>query len=296
MIITSYTPRSYGKVKEFIVAENQKILLMPVGDVQEGSRGWPEEKFVNHMKWGMERGATFLGMGEYIDFASTSQRAILTTLRDSTTEELDDMIRERLKRFADLISFTKGHWIGLLEGHHYWQFEDGTTSDQFLCEQWKTDSNKCHFLGTSALVRINQHISKHPEADCLVYCHHGMGGGRTLGGKLNRLEDLLKIIEADIYLMGHVHTKVSDPIDKQYISSDGIHHHRTKLLGRTGGFQRGYLSTSPRPLDKAAIKSRGTYIEKGTMVPTSLGGLAIGIGYEKIEGSAYYRPTIHHTV
>ncbi len=291
MIITTYRPKKVKSGIPFLLAENQQMILMPIGDIHEGSPGWPQKKVVAHLKWGMDRGAIFLGMGDYFDFVSISQRTIMHQFRDSTKEQLDDMMRSRIQSFLDLIKFTKGHWIGMLEGHHYWQFSGGLTSDQFLCA-----GLDCHFLGTSALVRIDQHIPKHQEADCLIYCHHGMGAGRTLGGKLNRVEELLKIIEADIYLMAHVHTKISDPLDRQYISPDNIHHHRTKLLARTGGFQRGYVSTSPRSLTKPAFDSRGTYIEKATMTPTSLGGLAIGIGYEKIEGSSYYRPTLHHSV
>lgn len=177
MIITSFRARKEKPSIPFILAENQQILLMPVGDIHEGSSGWPEDKVIGHLEWGMERGATFLGMGEFCDFTSGSQRAIAQQFRGSTKEELDDMIRSRLRTFLDLIKFTRGRWIGLLEGHHFWQFADGTTSDQFLCM-----GLDCHFLGTSALVRMNQHIAKHPEADCIVYCHHGSGAGRTLGG------------------------------------------------------------------------------------------------------------------
>jgi hypothetical protein len=291
LIILNFKPKTHEAKDKFVLVENQKMLLMPVGDVHEGSPGWPREKFVTHLQWGMDRGATFLGMGEFLDFASTSQRAIANQFRDATKEQLDDMIRSRLEVFLDLIKFTKGRWIGLLEGHHFWQMADGTTSDQFLCM-----GLDCPFLGTSALIRIDQHISRHPESDCLVYCHHGSGAGRTLGGKLNRVEELLKIIESDVYLMAHVHTKIADPLDRQYISPDNTHYHRTKLLARTGGFQRGYLSSSPKSVLKPAFHSRGTYIERGTMIPTSLGGLAIGIGYERIRGSQYYRPTLHHCV
>lgn len=276
---------------DFQLTKNQKVLLMPLGDIHEGMPNWPKNKFLGHLKWGMERGASFLGMGEYFDFMSTSQRQIAIMFRDSTKKQLDEMIEERVKKFTDLIKFTKGHWIGALEGHHYWVFQNGLTSDQLLCQELE-----CEFLGTSSLIRIGFDVVDHSEADCIVFAHHGIGGGRTIGGHLLRIEDLLKWVEADVYLMAHTHTKVSNPIDRQYISPDGTHYHRTKLLARTGGWLRGYLSHGPRPLTKPAVDSRGSYVERAAMVPTSLGGMAIGIGYDKIEGSKYYRPTLHYSV
>lgn len=38
-----------------------------------------------------------------------------------------------------------------------------------------------------------------------VYTSHGSGGGKRVGGKINRLEDMANIVDADIYIMGHVH-------------------------------------------------------------------------------------------
>jgi len=286
MIITKYRPVVYPK--QHIVTKNQKILLMPLGDIHEGSEDWPKKKFVEHLKWGIDKGATFLGMGDPFDFTSDSQRAIMAPLRESTKKQLDDFVRERVEKFAELIAFTEGRWIGMLEGNHSWQFQNGRTTDQLLCERLG-----CEFFGTSAFIRVAFGVQYHPEADCTIFVHHGIGGGRTVGGHLNRLEDLLKWIEADIYLMGHVHSKVNDPIDRQYIGPDGTHYHRTKLMARTGGWLRGYASSPPKEITAPAIESRGSYVEKHAMMPTSMGGLAIGIGYDRIEHSRYYRPTIH---
>lgn len=297
MIVLTYKPKKFKiVVEEFVnhLAKNQKMLLMPVGDIHEGSDGWPKEKFLYQLKFGMDRGATFLGMGDPLDFTSDSQRAIIAPLRDSTKKQLDDFMTERTERFAEMMNFTKGRWIGMLEGNHRWQFQDGTTTDQLLCRKLG-----CEFLGTSALIRISQGVSGHDEADCKIYAHHGVGGGRTAGGHLTRLEDLLKSFDADIYLMGHVHTKVNDPIDRQYVSKEGIHYHRTMLMARTGGWLRGYVSSPPKGLDVPAIESRGSYVEAKAMMPTSLGGLCIGIGYDEVEearikyGIKLYRPTIH---
>ncbi len=43
-----------------------------------------------------------------------------------------------------------------------------------------------------------------------IYVTHGYGGGgRRAGGKVNALEDLSRIVDADIYVMGHTHQPAS---------------------------------------------------------------------------------------
>ena len=191
------------------------------------------------------------------------------------------------------MEFTKGRWIGMLEGDHRWEYQDGTSADQQLCR-----ALQCAFLGDAALIRLEiPGVPKgHPEGDVLIYAHHGIGSSRLQGGHLHRVEDLLKIVEADIYLMGHSHAKVSAPIDQQRVTPDGIHYHRTKIIARTGAWMRGYLSSPPLPLDKPAVESRATYVEKAAYSPAAVGGLCFGVGAEQIEGSDYYRPTLHYSV
>ena len=280
----------YSPKTRFDLVKDQRALIMPIGDVHYGSRDWPLEKFKTHLDWGMERGSYFLGMGEYLDFLSHSQRALIGPMRDSAKELMDDMVKEKTLEFIDILKPTKGRWIGFLEGDHRWDFQDGSSVDQLIARYIGG-----HFLGTSALIRFKfDGVSRgHPEADCTVFCHHGTGASQTQGGSLNKVENMLKAFDADVYLMGHVHSKLAAPIDQQQVTPDGIHTHRTKVIARTGAWLLGYASSEPLDLDKPAILSRGSYVEQKAFIPSALGGLAIGLGVEQIHGSKYYRPQIH---
>lgn len=275
-----------------MLVRDQYILLMPIGDVHYCTKAFPEDKLKSHIQWGLDRGAYFVGMGEYLDLFSATQRLVLGGLRDSVRAQLDEMVKDKMDNLAYILEPTKGRWLGLLEGDHRWDFMDGNSADQYLCKRLK-----CDFLGTSGLIRIkNMHSPKnHPEADCLLYVHHGIGASRTEGGNLNRVGDLLKFLDADIYLMGHSHDKMAKSIDRQSISPDGVHYHQTKVIGRTGSWLRSYISTLPLDLDDPVIDSRGSYVEQAAYEPSALGGLCFGIGFEQIQGSKFYRPTIHHS-
>ena len=39
-----------------------------------------------------------------------------------------------------------------------------------------------------------------------LYALHGYGGGRRMGSRANKLEDLSAVVDANIYVMGHMHT------------------------------------------------------------------------------------------
>lgn len=276
----------------FILTANQRMLLCPIGDIHFGAPGFPEDKLREHIEWALARDARFIGMGEFLDFASYSQLMQMKPLRDSTRQLIDEAIQQSADNLLKILASTKGRWLGLLEGDHRWDFQTGRSVDQYLCEYLDAD-----FLGTSALIRVVPNGIKNRGADTLLYVHHGISSSRTQGGQLHRVEDLLKFIDADIYLMGHTHGKVAAPVDRLCLSPEGKVYHRTKILARTGGWLRGYVSHEPLSLDESVCESRGSYVEQRALAPSSLGGLCIGIGYELIGGSKkYYRPTIHLSV
>lgn len=287
--------------REFKLTANQRILLMPVGDVHAYSEHWPKERFKDHIQWGIDRGAYFLGMGEYFDFTSGSQRAILGALRPSQKATLDGFVKERVEEFAELIKGSKGNWLGMLEGHHYHEYVNGITSDQHLCQLMD-----CPFLGTSTLydLRFNDSARGHEHgATVTIYAHHGCGGGRKQGGHLHRVEDLIVGIEADIYLMGHSHSKANAPLDRLYRTRDGHLYHRTKLIARTGAFLRGYAGKAPMSTKIPAAESRGSYVEFSAMTPSALGGMVIGLGYKRVRYTndrgkeiSIHVPEIHYSV
>ena len=111
---------------------------------------------------------------------------------------------------------------------------------------------------------------------------------------LNRLGKISQGFEADIYLMGHSHAKAAAPTDRQYLSPNNHHYHRTKILARTGGWLLGYNSSGPKDLSESPSQSRGSYVERKALTPSALGGLCIGIGYEEVE-KGFFRPTLHYS-
>lgn len=255
----------------------EDILVLPIGDIQ--SSGRDEEiamgMLQRHIQWGVDHGAWFLGMGDYIDFMSPSNRAKFSNagLYDTALKTVDDKARSLTEDlYLRALKPSKGRWLGLLEGHHYHQHRDGTTTDQELAKMLDAP-----FLGTSAYVRLMLKMSKTRTGSVVIWCHHGVGSGSTLGAPLNKLERVMASWEADIYLIGHHHKKIAGPIDRIEPVWSGHRGkpalvHRTKIIACTGSFLKGYTAGATE-----GKVPRGGYVEKGMMNPVALGGILLKI-------------------
>lgn len=261
----------------------QETLIMPVGDIQYGAAECDFERFKRHIEWGVQQGAYFIGMGDYVDFGSPSNRGKLKaliaegTLYDTASDILDGAAAEHLEKLQEVLAPTKGRWLGLVEGHHFWEFSDGTTSDTRLCQFLDAP-----FLGTCGVVEVRFKIEgadgarshKKPPA-FQIWAHHGRGNGNLQSAPLNKLEGIVKSFPSiQVFLIAHHHKKVSgklNQVDFNFSSTGkGSSRGRNVILACTGGFLRGYLIGNKR-----GNRAQGSYVERGMMTPVALGGVVI---------------------
>jgi hypothetical protein len=264
--------------------------LRPIGDIHFGAKEFAEHHFKKNIQWGLDRGAWFLGMGDMTEMLASSQGKVFREFRETVKKEFSELYLKKVDDLVEILAPTKGRWLGMLTGNHTWTFEDGTNIEQLLCKKLG-----CDYFGSMGMIRVQPKKKEHTEASVTVLFHHGLTAPRTSGGNLNMLEQLLRGFEADIYLMGHSHTKVSATFDRLYMSQSGEIYHRTKLIARTGSWFKTYDAQGPLDLNIPAFESMGSYGELKAYTPSSLGGMAIGIGFEEME-SGLFRPKIHYSV
>lgn len=266
--------------KSLLLPDRDEALIMPLGDIQLDpdltAYGVPRscdiERLRKHVQWGVDRGAYFLGMGDYVDVASPSNRAKLKAVGfyDNITALMEKAAFEAEDELKEILAPTRGRWLGLLEGHHFFEYESGQTTDTRLAE-WLG----CPHLGTSTLVNVRFPRERgRGTPNFTVWAHHGRGGGKLLSGPLNQLEHVLKSFEADVYLVGHHHKQVAGKYQRlvgefPYSGKPRLRH-KSVILASTGSFLRGYTQGSKR-----GMVPRGGYVEQGLMNPVALGGLAI---------------------
>ena len=184
----------------------------------------------------------FIGMGDYTDLASPSNRARLKSanLYDTASDVIDQKALDLMDEVYEFLRPTRGKWLGLVEGHHFHELKDGTTTDMRLCEKLGGA-----FLGTTGLLHIQ--FQRPRSSQCIgfvLWAHHGTGNGQTGYYPLNRLEKIAAAWEqVDIFAMGHTTKSAHEFQNKVYprwTRRMDLAHRKVILVG-TGGYSKTYV-------------------------------------------------------
>lgn len=258
----------------------KEVPIIPIGDlqIQPNRELFDEKRFRKVIEWGVEHDAYYVGMGDFVDFASPSNRGKLRSaiadghLYDSAVDAMDAAAEEHLRWVMELLEPTRGRWLGLLEGHHMWEFQSGMTTDMKLAEYLG-----CPFLGTAAYINVRFDPPKEWKKsyhNLVIWAHHGRAGGRLLSTPLNQLENVIKGFDADVYLVGHHHKAVAGRMSRIYpkFNPSGKHElvHKDVYIACTGSFLKGWMENQRR-----GGRPSATYAEKGMMNPLALGHIVI---------------------
>jgi len=239
--------------------------LIPIGDLHVGSDGFNLEALDHTIRKGVADGCWFIGMGDFLDFMSSGnrQRQMEAGLYDTARTIIDDAADQLVKKVKAVLKPSVGRWLGLLEGNHYWVFDDGVTSDQALCQYVKAP-----FLGTCASIQVRFGNDHRKSITCEIWAHHGYGGGTTPGAILTKLMKAMAAFEADIYLMGHQHQLTTHKPDRLYTTHAPNPRTMAKqrLLVGTGSFMAGYKQGS-----RYAGRPQGSYVERRALQPSAIG-------------------------
>jgi hypothetical protein len=248
----------------------KKLYLAPISDIQFGQPGCDVNKLAAHVQYGVRHHWRFVGAGDYIDFASPSNRTRLrqAALYDSSQELIENAVQDITDRLYDeALRPSNGRWLGLVQGHHYEHVDYARTCDQYLAGRLG-----CDFLGDAAMLFI--YLADAP-LPIRVFVHHGAGSAQTTGGSIPRLERMVLGHDADIYIVGHNHRKFGIPEDRLCWIHDAEDdtlklRHQTIVIGFTGGWLKGWEQGS-----NFEGRPQGGYIEKHMLRPIPTGGLLI---------------------
>lgn len=206
----------------------------------------------------------FIGIGDYTDLLSTSERKVLDgNLHDSTNATLNDYFISCMDEFYTKIEFMKGRCAGLLCGNHmtYLRFGSKTiSSTEYLCGRLG-----CKYLGVSAIVRLAAKFNS-KTSSVIVCAHHGRGGGRTLSSGLNPVVQMANSVPGgDIFLQGHSHHRMVVPDQGLQYCGPGRIVDRERWMARCGSFLKAYEP------------GEASYIVDIAGHPSSIGGIKFDI-------------------
>ncbi len=258
----------------------EEVTIVGFGDLQADPnlRGKPRaadfDRARRVLEWGAEHGAYFVGMGDYVDAMSPSNRVswLGAKLYDSPRDAMDEMSYQVLDEVAELMGIAEGRWLGLLSGHHYHEFQDGTRSDHLLAQRLGTKHFGDGVVGMSLFLPPR---SKHRRPRVNVWAAHGRSSNaRSAAAAITELTKLSAWNEdVDAFLVGHYHQAEFKKIQKlRWAGGERGGEpwlvHRDVVVGCTGSFLRGYRQDN-------RDEARETYVEAGLMPPSALGSIAV---------------------
>ena len=220
-----------------------------LGDIQRAGRKHGgtalqslRENIATHLEYAQQgHQVLFLGLGDYSDFMSPSNRARLAAanLYDTATDVIDHKAKELIEELYEVaLRPTRGKWLGLIEGHHLTALKNGETTDMYLASLLDA-----RFLGTSALMRLVFQNVGGQRLPVTIWAHHGTGAGQTGYYPLTRLEKEAADWEGvDVFCMGHT-TKAAHEYTQKMIprwKETDLSHRKIILIG-AGGYSKKYV-------------------------------------------------------
>lgn len=262
----------------YIKSLTEKIIINPFGDIHRDSASCDVDRWrwwLTRMKKEHNSNTYYIGMGDYHDFASDSERIILNNpkLHDDSKFKFDESMEKSNRDLCKEIEFMKPNLLGLIEGNHKWITVTGKTSTEDLAERMNTVDLGwlCHLT-----IKVNQAYTsqdRNISSIHIVLCH-GKAGGKTHGITINQVGDLKNIFPvADIYIMGHDHQRGAWPCSVLVPFRDrtGTFYMKQKrqFLARSGAFLKAYSD------------NKSTYSVKSLYKPSDLGAIQFRIGFHR---------------
>lgn len=247
-----------------------KITLVPIGDVHLGDINCDIKALKKQINWIANREDTYtILMGDMINaiVPSDSRRYDPDTI-DPNYNTIEKEFNGLIKLFKPLAE--KGKIVASIEGNH----EQVTRARHHFnfSRQFCTALN-VPYAGSAALIKLKmirngKTGNKKNTSSVVIFATHGYGGGRKIGSKVNKLNDLISFIDADLMVMGHSHNLQTSVHTKLGMSSSGKLTKHKVLLANTGCFLHGWS-------EKAA-----TYAERNCYPTEKIGVVKIIIDPE----------------
>lgn len=188
----------------------EKVEIIPIGDVHIGDSEVDIKALNNVVKYVLEADNRYVILnGDLMNIA------LKTSVSDIYGEALSPM--QQVQFVKNVLMPIKDRILALNQGNHEIRtyLTAGIDVTYMLAlemgiQERYSENSFVLFLkvGESDTSRP----SKTKQQVYSIFVQHGRGGGRKMGAKVNRLVDMDDIIcNADLYIMGHVHTPVNLP-------------------------------------------------------------------------------------
>ncbi len=178
------------------------VRIVNIGDLHRGNKQC-NAKFFQELviKIAADKNTYWLSTGDLLEVGlSNSASGSYNCL---TVDEELDLLTQELEPIKDKC-------LGIVSSNHHNRLKKttGMSLDTRLCKEIGIP-----YLGHTGVIGVRCDKAKY-----FLVLHHGTGGGRTMGAKLNSAERLQRIMASgDVYLTGHTHSFACIPFHQSII-------------------------------------------------------------------------------
>lgn len=245
---------------------SDRFTIHPLGDIHMGTQHCAEsaiQQRVADIKG--DKTAYWLGMGDYMEaILPNDKRFDHGGLADWVVR--DDILESERKRVVALFKPIASQCLGLLTGNHEETIHMNGEGDvtRHLCSDLNVP-----YLSAAAFInlRFNRNNAKHHFR---IHAWHGAGAAQSYGGRLMRLMALVNDVEADIYLMGHLHTIMQHTPERLICRNS-----RVKSVQLVAAITGSWMKTYTQPKTGEHLSSG--YGERRGYKPSAIGAPTIHI-------------------
>jgi hypothetical protein len=178
----------------------ESAYIIPFSDLHIGDPLFDEKKFLGYRDWVLKQPNAFVTVnGDIINAA----------LPDSVSDSMEEAFnpKEQVKRAREIFRplFEANRVLCWNDGNHEYRIRRRTALDvgEMICEKFDAEHL---YTQDGAVLKLTLGKGENGKRICYVaYITHGTGGGKRPGGKVNTVQDLQRVVVADIYVEGHVH-------------------------------------------------------------------------------------------
>ncbi len=229
-----------------------------------GSSESAEKSLINKVEECANRGryGLALGIGDWADCITSKDKRFKSNGLASWVEprNIVNSQRERCKEIFKPLA-NEGQLIGIGTGNHEEEIHDRHDDDiiRNLCKDLNVP-----YAGYVAYIVLKFVRAKRTTHYLTIHQWHGDGAAQSEGGRLMRLVRLVNDIEADIYLMAHLHAMTSHTPDR-LVCRDG----RIKSIKLAATITGSWLKTYNQPKENQIQDP--TYGERRGYKPSRIG-------------------------
>ena len=233
---------------------------MFIGDIHEGNIGCCPKPRARVIKYVRNTPYTFwIAIGDilYGIVPSDNKRFDIRMIDYKYRDVLDDIVAAQIDTTVKRFKPIANKCLGWHRGNHEESIRRDYHKD-VLKEINKRLGVRLYY--DMAVTRLRFYVENNRWSNSFdILTAHGNVAGRKSGGKVNRLVDLMADFEANVYALGHGHSRETAPKTKLYFDQVGEIRDREVSGTYTGSFLKAY------------VKGETGYAEKAMYPPNSIG-------------------------